>query len=152
MPHTVHQGTVDADMQQCVEECLRCQQVCTTTVSYCLTKGGRPPTPNISSRCSIARRSAAPVPVSCSVARTRTRARVPCAPRSAARAPSPASAWVMMRSWWRARRNAVAAPNHATVWLERMPLTLEDVNQHHLGRLASVAIGEMLGRRFAAGG
>ena len=41
MPHTVHQGTLDADMQQCVEECLRCQQVCTTTVSYCLTNGGR---------------------------------------------------------------------------------------------------------------
>lgn len=41
MPHTLHQGTLDAETRQCVEECLTCQSVCTTTVAYCLQKGGR---------------------------------------------------------------------------------------------------------------
>lgn len=41
MPHTMHQARLDADTRQCVEECLTCQSVCTTTVTYCLQKGGR---------------------------------------------------------------------------------------------------------------
>lgn len=38
MPHTLHQGTLDADTRQCVEECLTCQSICTTTVTYCLQR------------------------------------------------------------------------------------------------------------------
>ncbi|GAB63464.1 MAG: four-helix bundle copper-binding protein [Candidatus Jettenia sp.] len=29
------------DLQQCIKECLDCYQICKTTLSYCLQKGGK---------------------------------------------------------------------------------------------------------------
>ena len=41
MPHTVQHGTPSTEMQQCIDECLRCHSVCTSTVTYCLQQGGK---------------------------------------------------------------------------------------------------------------
>ena len=32
---------MDQDMQRCIQECLNCHAICTTTVSHCLTMGGQ---------------------------------------------------------------------------------------------------------------
>ncbi len=32
---------VKTDLQSCIAECTRCNVVCTTTIQYCLTKGGK---------------------------------------------------------------------------------------------------------------
>ena len=45
MPHTVQHGAPSAEMQQCIDECLRCHSVCTTTIAYCLQQGGKHATP-----------------------------------------------------------------------------------------------------------
>lgn len=33
--------TRDADMQACIERCMRCHATCVETISYCLRQGGR---------------------------------------------------------------------------------------------------------------
>ena len=39
---TMHQGhqTMASEMQRCIQECLNCHSVCTTTVNHCLSMGG----------------------------------------------------------------------------------------------------------------
>ena len=37
--HHETQG-MDAEMQRCIQECLSCHSICTTTVNHCLTMGG----------------------------------------------------------------------------------------------------------------
>lgn len=41
MPHKIRNGVVDAELQQCIDECIKCGSVCTTTASYCLEQGGQ---------------------------------------------------------------------------------------------------------------
>jgi hypothetical protein len=39
-PHTTP-SAVSREMQQCIEECLRCHGICLQTVAHCLEMGGR---------------------------------------------------------------------------------------------------------------
>ena len=41
MPHTIRNGSTDAEIQKCIDACTQCHRVCTTTVTHCLQKGGR---------------------------------------------------------------------------------------------------------------
>jgi hypothetical protein len=41
MPHTIRDGAVDPAMQKCIDECVRCHNICTTTATYCLQRGGQ---------------------------------------------------------------------------------------------------------------
>lgn len=40
MPHMAQYGVPTTEMQPCIDECLRCHGVCTTTVTHCLQRGG----------------------------------------------------------------------------------------------------------------
>ena len=40
MPHVAHE-MLSAEMKKCIEACHSCEQVCLTTVTHCLQKGGR---------------------------------------------------------------------------------------------------------------
>ncbi len=41
MPHTARNSEMDAEIQTCIEACTRCHDVCATTTTHCLQKGGR---------------------------------------------------------------------------------------------------------------
>ncbi len=45
MAHHAH-GSPSPEMQQCIDECLRCHSTCTSTVSHCLQQGGEHATPD----------------------------------------------------------------------------------------------------------
>ena len=45
MSHTIQEGAPSVEMQRCIDECLRCHSVCTTTVTHCLQQGGKHTTP-----------------------------------------------------------------------------------------------------------
>ena len=40
MTEREQQRMASEDMQGCIQECLNCHSICTTTVAYCLQKGG----------------------------------------------------------------------------------------------------------------
>lgn len=40
MPHTPGHAMTSPEMQQCIDECLRCSATCTRTVQHCLELGG----------------------------------------------------------------------------------------------------------------
>jgi hypothetical protein len=40
MPHQIRNGTLDPELQRCIDECRSCQHICTTTATYCLQQGG----------------------------------------------------------------------------------------------------------------
>ncbi|MBY0472144.1 four-helix bundle copper-binding protein [bacterium] len=39
MPHVA--GHLDPKVQQCIDNCTKCHDVCLQTISYCLSKGGK---------------------------------------------------------------------------------------------------------------
>jgi hypothetical protein len=41
MPHTIRNGSVDAEIKKCIDACIHCSSVCTTTATYCLQQSGR---------------------------------------------------------------------------------------------------------------
>lgn len=40
-PATSGDATTSAEMQQCIQECLDCYSICTTTAAHCLDMGGK---------------------------------------------------------------------------------------------------------------
>ena len=40
MFNTPQKGTLDKEVQKCVDACIRCYEVCTTTATYCMQQGG----------------------------------------------------------------------------------------------------------------
>lgn len=41
MAHTAGHTMMSPDMEQCIQECLNCYSLCTTTAAHCLTLGGQ---------------------------------------------------------------------------------------------------------------